>query len=195
MGRGARAGSGAGKGHRGLATAGRQRARRHAACYALRLSAVALLGTAALALVSGVPTPTPPEGAVASCQAPGDAATDEILFISQENARELAHAPGVAFVDCRSEDEFAAGHVTGSLHAEPASASAPAPLVHALAGASTVITYCDADQQCERSLRVASMLQKAGVRDVRVLEGGMPGWLAHGFPAESGTCSQCEGAP
>jgi rhodanese-related sulfurtransferase len=168
---------------------------RTAIAEALRLSAVALVGTVALALLSGVPTPTPPEGAIAACQAPGDAATDEILFISQENARELAHAPGVAFVDCRSEDEFAAGHVTGSLHAEPAVAAAPAPLVHALAGASTVITYCDAAQQCERSLRVASMLRQAGLRDVRVLEGGMPGWLEHGFPAESGTCGQCEGAP
>lgn len=162
---------------------------------ALRLSAVALLGTVALALVAGVPTPTPPVAAVASCQAPGDAATDEILFISQESARELAHAPGVTFVDCRSEDEFAAGHVSGSLHVEPAMAAAPAPLLQALAGASTVITYCDADQQCERSLRVASMLRKAGLRDVRVLEGGMPAWLERGFPAESGTCGQCEGAP
>ena len=168
---------------------------RTAIAEALRLSAVALLGTVVLALVSGVPMPTPPEGAVASCQAPGDAATDEILFISQENARELAHAPGVTFVDCRSEDEFAAGHVTGSLHVEPAVAAAPAPLLAALSGASTVITYCDADQQCERSLRVANLLRKAGVRDVRVLEGGMPGWLAHGFPAESGTCGECEGKP
>ena len=161
---------------------------------ALGLIAVALLGTVGLGLARGVPAPTPPEAAVAACQAPGDAASDDILFISPENARDLVQDPGVAFVDCRSQDEFAAGHVSGSLHVEPATA-APAPLVQALAGASTVITYCDAAQQCERSLRVASMLRQAGVRDVRVLEGGMPGWLERGFPAESGACGQCEGAP
>ena len=163
---------------------------------AVRLLAVALLGTVAIALVRGVPTPTPPETTAAvACQAPGDAATDDILYISQERARELAQKPGVAFVDCRSEDEFVAGHVSGSLHVEPAVAAPPEPLVAALAGASTVITYCDAAQQCERSLRIASMLRKAGVHDVRVLEGGLPAWIAHGYPAESGACVQCEGSP
>ena len=168
---------------------------RSALVQALGLIAVALLGAVALGLARGVPAPTPPEAVVAACQAPGDAATDDILFISPENAHDLVQDPGVAFVDCRTQDEFAAGHVSGSLHVEPALAAAPGPLVEALAGASTVITYCDAAQQCERSLRVASMLRQAGVRDVRVLEGGMPGWLERGFPAESGACGQCEAAP
>jgi len=162
---------------------------------ALRLCAVALVAAAGLALARGVPTPTPPRGAVATCQAPADVATDDILWISQENARALARSPGVTFVDCRSRDEFEAGHVSGSLHVEPSQASASAPLVEALAGASTVITYCDAAHQCERSFRIASMLHSAGVRDVRVLEGGLPAWLAHGYPAESGACGQCEGTP
>jgi rhodanese-related sulfurtransferase len=158
------------------------------------LCAVALLLALGLGLVRGVPSPTPPEPAVAACQAPGDVASDHDLFITQERAHSLSGSPGVAFVDCRSEAEFAAGHVSGSLHVEPGTAST-GPLVQALAGASTVITYCDADQQCERSLRVASMLQRAGVRDVRVLEGGMPAWLARGYPAESGECGQCEVSP
>jgi rhodanese-related sulfurtransferase len=162
---------------------------------AVRLVAVASLGAGAIALVRGVPTPTPPTDASAvACQAPGDAASDDILFITQGRARELAQAPGVAFVDCRSQDEFAAGHVSGSLHVEPAASAAPEPLVAALSGASTVITYCDAAQQCERSLRVASMLRSAGVPDVHVLEGGLPAWIAHGYPAESGACGHCEGA-
>jgi rhodanese-related sulfurtransferase len=117
----------------------------------------------------------------------------EVGWISQDQARSLTGAPGVAFVDCRPEREYEAGHVAGSVHVDGSSPFGSA--LQLLAGARTVIAYCDADHGCARSVQVASMLRHAGVPDVRVLEGGMPDWLQRGYPAESGVCGQCEGSP
>jgi rhodanese-related sulfurtransferase len=165
------------------------------AAQALRLCTVALAATLALALWRGVPRVARPDpGVASSCSAPAAGFGDPgALWISQDQARSLSGAPGVAFVDCRPEREYEAGHVAGSLHV-----NGDAPLTETLeqlAGAHTVITYCDADQGCARSVQVASKLRHAGVRDVRVLEGGLPDWLRRGYPAESGACGECEGSP
>jgi rhodanese-related sulfurtransferase len=150
----------------------------------------------ALGLTRGMPRPEAPKlvGGVAACHAPEPALPGEaaVPFIGTEQARGLVGSPGVMFVDCRPVEQFEDGHVSGALHAPLPQAQVPRPLLDSLAGATTVITYCDAHTQCERSLKMARMLLGAGVRDVRVLEGGMPAWLEHGYPAESGTCAQCE---
>jgi rhodanese-related sulfurtransferase len=166
------------------------------ASQALRLCAVAAGATLAVASWRGVPEIERADLATAgACAAPSAGADGEpgVGWISQDQARSLTGAPGVAFVDCRPEREYEAGHVAGSLHLD--GSTPPDSALQQLAGARTVIAYCDADQGCARSVRVASMLRHAGVRDVRVLEGGMPDWLQRGYPAESGVCGQCEGSP
>jgi rhodanese-related sulfurtransferase len=143
----------------------------------------------------GLPQPRPAGAEVAACRAPAQGfgqGEGGIHWITQEQARGLAGSLGVAFVDCRPRSEFEAGHVSGALHAEPRAPTIPPALLSSLTNASTVITYCDADRQCERSLEMARQLTAAGLRDVRVLEGGLPAWVQHGFPAESGACQQCE---
>lgn len=164
------------------------------ALQALRLCTVALAATLGLAYWRGVPTVARPAEAIAgACRAPDPGSADAIGWISQDLAHSLSGTPGVAFVDCRPEGEYEVGHVAGSLHVAETTPADKA--LQQLAGARTVIAYCDADHQCARSVRVASMLRKAGLPDVRVLEGGMPRWLERGYPAESGACGQCEGAP
>ena len=83
------------------------------------------------------------------------------------------------------------GHVTGALPIPPRAASPLAEdLVSLLQSATTVIAYCDTSESCGRSTRLATQILSASqVRDVRVLEGGMPGWIRRGFPAESGPCT------
>jgi rhodanese-related sulfurtransferase len=160
----------------------------------LRLSTVALAATLALVFWRGVPQVARPESAsAAACHAPVAGQSDGVGWISQDMARALSAAPGVAFVDCRPESEYEAGHVAGSLHVAGDTPSTGA--LQQLAGARTVIAYCDADHGCARSVEVASKLRQAGVGDVRVLEGGMPDWLQRGYPAESGVCGQCEATP
>lgn len=160
----------------------------------LRLCTVALAATLALVFWRGVPQVARPESAAAgACHAPVAGESDGVGWISQETARSLSALPGVTFVDCRPESEYQAGHVAGSLHVSGDGPSTGA--LQQLAGARTVIAYCDADHGCARSVEVASKLRQAGVADVRVLEGGMPDWLQRGYPAESGACGQCEGSP
>jgi rhodanese-related sulfurtransferase len=154
-----------------------------------------MIGTVALGLARGLPHPPPARAdQVAACHAPSgeDAFDGTVQWIKSDAARALSGTPGVAFVDCRPVEEFEAGHVTGAIHAQLPESSIARSLLDALASARTVITYCDATTQCERSLKMARLLTEAGLRDVRVLEGGMPEWLDHGYPAESGTCAQCE---
>ncbi|MFI5308878.1 MAG: rhodanese-like domain-containing protein, partial [Polyangiales bacterium] len=137
----------------------------------------------------------PATAPVASCRAPassGLSLDDDVRWVSQTDAERLAGTPGVTFVDCRPRPQFEAGHVAGAIHLDPDRSKSDSTLPAALAGAATVVTYCDAERQCERSMAMAKRLRDGGLRDVRVLEGGLPGWLQHGFPAESGTCEQCE---
>lgn len=166
------------------------------AAQTLRLCTVAILGTLVLGLTRGVPRVAPPkvENGVAACHAPEPALPGEtaVQFIGTDQARSMAGTPGVMFVDCRPVAQYEDGHVTGAIHAPLPASAVPRALLDSLTGATTVITYCDAATQCARSLKMARLLVDAGLHDVRVLEGGMPAWLEHGFPAESGTCAQCE---
>jgi rhodanese-related sulfurtransferase len=165
----------------------------------LRLCAVAAVATAVLGAWRGLPRrPAPPPTApVAACRAPASSGLlldSDVRWVSQAEAERLAGQPGVTFVDCRPRPQFEAGHVSGAIHLDPDRTTSDRGLSSTLAGAATVVTYCDAERQCERSMAMAKTLREAGLRDVRVLEGGLPGWLQHGFPAESGTCEQCEAA-
>jgi rhodanese-related sulfurtransferase len=159
----------------------------------LRLCAVALVGCLALGFLRGWPRTPSAKVEAGSCHAPAQGfGTSQVRWIEQAQARALVGSVGVAFVDCRPRSQFEGGHVSGAIHLDPGSNGVPQTLRTALSGASTVIAYCDAERQCERSLEVARQLTQAGLPDVRVLEGGLPAWVEHGFPAESGTCQQCE---
>jgi thiosulfate/3-mercaptopyruvate sulfurtransferase len=153
-----------------------------------------------LGATRGLPEPVvspAASGGATACAAPEDAAAEPVRFVSAAEARALSADGAVAFIDCRPKAEFEAGHVAGSLHVDLAAETPElAPAVeHAARSAATVITYCDATLDCERSLRVASLLSQTGARDVRVLEGGLPAWLAGGYPAQSGACAECEARP
>jgi rhodanese-related sulfurtransferase len=152
--------------------------------------------SALLGWVRGLPAPSAAaNGGVGTCQAPlpiGDSGA--VHWITQEQAKGLVGNPGVAFVDCRERAQFEAGHVTGSLHLQLSGGQVAPSLFDTLARMSTVITYCGGQGECARSMEMASLLHRSGLEDVRVLEGGMPVWLNLGYPAESGSCRDCEQA-
>jgi len=165
----------------------------------LRLLAVAVALAAVLVGVRGTPQfragKSDAAGAVGACVAP-DTGGFHVRYITPDEAHALLGQPSVAFVDCRPRQDFEAGHVAGSVHAEAEASDLGPTLLELARAAGTVVTYCDAQSECERSLRVATLLAQAGANDVRVLEGGMPAWLSEGFPAQSGTCDECgEGKP
>ena len=98
------------------------------------------------------------------------------------------------FVDARTAAEFAQGHVTGAVHLPPSGHPDEATAVAALRAFPLVVVY-DGGYACALAEDVARRLERAGLPDVRVLDGGWRGWLAAGGPGESGACSACEAAP
>jgi 3-mercaptopyruvate sulfurtransferase SseA len=153
----------------------------------------ALVGIGANALT---PHPAPLGKSVfATAEQPGAACADpqaSVARISVQEAKPLCLACKAVFVDARSSQEYAAGHVTGAVHLAPG--EPPGMLLEKLRAAPAVIVY-DRDRDCAAADRVATRLQAEGVRDVRVLTGAWPEWLAGGGPGESGSCSLCTAAP
>ena len=124
----------------------------------------------------------------AMCQVPGQVAA--VPRISVEEATPLCLACSAAFVDARSSEEYATGHVTGALHLSPG--KSPESVLWQLGGDRMVIVY-DRDPGCAQADEVAKVLLARGVRDVRVLTGAWPAWMAAGSPGASGPCPVCVG--
>jgi len=132
----------------------------------------------------GIPVHAAAESSDAACQDP----RASVARVSVEEAKPLCIACTAAFVDARSAQEYAAGHITGAVHLAPGHPAGS--LLPKLSAAPTVIVY-DRDRDCAAADQVAVLLKSNGVRDVRVLTGAWPEWLAVGGPGESGTCALC----
>jgi rhodanese-related sulfurtransferase len=146
------------------------------------------LGSILLA-IRGVPQPQPPTtGAV--CSVPQDFDMPAV-WITPKDARALIGDPSAVFVDCRSRSDYQSGHIASALSVPSDLETIPEPVLRMLAAARVIVAYCDAHSGCESSHRLAARLGELGYGDVRILKDGMPGWLQHGFPAESGACTVC----
>jgi thiosulfate sulfurtransferase len=119
----------------------------------------------------------------ASCVAP--AATPSV---SVRDAVAM-HRGGAAFVDLRSADVYAQGHVAGALHMPCRSATRPERMESARGR--TIILYGN-DQDAEWA---AEALRERGFSDVRVLAGDFAAWRAAQGPAEAGACDGCTNVP
>jgi hydroxyacylglutathione hydrolase len=99
----------------------------------------------------------------------------------QMSARELGARLGdVTVVDVRSATEWAGGHLPGALHI---------PLGYLAERAAEIPTGKPVVVQCQagaRSAIGASVLERAGVRNVINLTGGFSGWAAAGLPIVEG---------
>ncbi len=139
----------------------------------------------------GMPVLARPATEATSCSSPLPE-RPAVQWVSADAALQLLGRPDVAFVDTRSTEEFESGHIAGALHAPMTDGTIASRVRASLHGIGTVIAYCDGAGQCARSSRFAGLLSAEGWPDVRVLEGGIAGWLADGRPAESGECRQCQ---
>jgi 3-mercaptopyruvate sulfurtransferase SseA len=161
--------------------------------HALALCAAgALLGLAANGLT---PRPAPlgtrvtsaAEAPGAMCQLPGGRGP-VIPRISVEEAAPLCVACTALFVDARSAAEYQAGHIAGAIHLAPG--EQVDPVLWRLGVYETVIVY-DRDPSCALADQVGKTLRERGARDVRVLTGAWPAWMAAGAPGSTGPCAVC----
>jgi thiosulfate/3-mercaptopyruvate sulfurtransferase len=132
-------------------------------------------------------------------------AADE--FISADEAKALVGKPGVRFVFSDSEKEFERGHLPGSVAAyshdlhllDDVKACKGLPMCEPRAakfigetlgvdGATQVVVY-DGGMGVNASGNWF-FLKLYGVKDVRILEGGLATWKAHGGPLETGPAAK-----
>ena len=89
-------------------------------------------------------------------------------------------------LDVRGPDLFAAGHVAGALHLPHGKITAAR--MAAWPEDTLFVTYC-AGPHCNGAARGALRLAKLG-RPVKVMPGGVTGWIDEGFTLATGGLSQ-----
>ncbi|HEY2275486.1 MAG TPA: rhodanese-like domain-containing protein [Steroidobacteraceae bacterium] len=95
----------------------------------------------------------------------------------------LMQGPDFALLDVRSAEHYARGHVPGAAH-RPHRKITEARLAAFPAGTKFVV-YC-AGPHCNGAQRAALRLAQLG-RPVKLMLGGMTGWLDEGFEIECAT--------
>jgi rhodanese-related sulfurtransferase len=139
-----------------------------------------LVGAAALGFVTNsvredgltLVVPFPPEYRCRSVTASTPIETAE--------AKRLLGKRGTIFVDARTEEEFAKGHIEGAvnvpyLFVEPL----PPAALSSLKRYERVIVYCNT-RGAELSRLMAGELSEAGVKEVSYLAQGLRGWIEAG---------------
>lgn len=135
--------------------------------------------------------PVPADFRTVTACAPPVAEHPDVRWIEQDDARALVTSAAVVFVDARPMTDFETGHVPDAIAMPMETGVLDPETLPLVRGAETVVAYCDTNDDCAGSRRLAGLLAENGVRDVRVLRGGMPLWLSNDFPAESGACTRC----
>lgn len=145
---------------------------------------------------SAAPTPAPasPPSTAPPASAPPSAAdvptipdTREPLEVQYATVKKLFDAGAAVFVDARSPEEFAEGHIRGAVNLPFDDVFRKPDLAKQLAdGGKPIVAYCGGGD-CELSRNLAFSLIEAGHRKVLVFLGGTSGWTAAGQALEKGS--------
>jgi rhodanese-related sulfurtransferase len=103
--------------------------------------------------------------------------------IGRLEAIKLANANQAVYVDVRSEQSFASGHIKGAIsipHSQLAARFRDIP------PGKMVITYCACVEEHTAALTVLE-LNSHGFRNTAALQGGWKDWVAAGLPTATGT--------
>ncbi|MEZ4426777.1 MAG: rhodanese-like domain-containing protein [Nannocystaceae bacterium] len=99
----------------------------------------------------------------------------------------LERSGEVTFVDARSPDQYAIGHIPGAISLPADQAEAIVAVTSIVPQGGTVIAYCEG-LTCERSESLGQLLRDTvGCQNVLVLDGGFARWIESGAPIEQGS--------
>jgi rhodanese-related sulfurtransferase len=112
--------------------------------------------------------------------------TGERMDISLDEAEKLFFTDAAVFIDARSEEDYARGHIQNARclpwHEVDLRFMG---VTEALDLEMPIVTYCDGET-CELSHNLALFLRDAGFLNTRVLVNGWTLWQQAGLPVESG---------
>jgi rhodanese-related sulfurtransferase len=99
-------------------------------------------------------------------------------------AKTLYDSGQVLFVDARSREDYAAGHIKGAFSLPIAEFDEQIDKFSALFELDKpIVTYCSG-RTCEDSHHLAQLLIDRGYQNTSVMIDGFPGWEAEGYPIE-----------
>ena len=88
------------------------------------------------------------------------------------------------FLDAREPDDYAQGHIRGSINLPFESIDQYWAKVEPLIPKdTTIVTYCSGTE-CEASLMLARLLRERGYKNVEIFFGGWQTWNKHRWPIE-----------
>jgi len=112
--------------------------------------------------------------------------TGERMDISLDEAEKLFFTDAAVFIDARSEEDYARGHIRNARSLPWHEVDLRFMVVtEALDLKMPIVTYCDGET-CELSHNLALFLRDAGFLNTRVLVNGWALWQKAGLPVESG---------
>ena len=113
-------------------------------------------------------------------------ATGERMDISLGEAEKLFFTDAAVFIDARSEEDYARGHIQNARCLPWQEVDLRfMGVTEALDLEIPIVTYCDGEK-CELSHNLAPFLRDAGFLNTRVLVNGWTLWQQAGLPVESG---------
>jgi rhodanese-related sulfurtransferase len=112
--------------------------------------------------------------------------TGERMDISLDEAENLFFTGAAVFIDARSEQDYAQGHIQNARSLPWHEVDLKfMGVTEELDLEMPIVTYCDGET-CELSYNLALFLRDAGFLNTRVLVNGWTLWQQAGLPAESG---------
>ncbi|MFP4036759.1 MAG: rhodanese-like domain-containing protein [Desulfobacteraceae bacterium] len=110
--------------------------------------------------------------------------SDESLVVSLEEARDLCMEKNAVFLDARSPEDYARGHIRCAQNVPWQSFEAYIDRIWSgIPEEAWVVTYCDGEH-CSLGEDLARELTAMGYRNVRVLKNGWTRWREAGLPVE-----------
>jgi rhodanese-related sulfurtransferase len=103
---------------------------------------------------------------------------------SVARAMEIFDNGNVLFVDARSSDNYADGHIPGAISFPVGQFDEQIEsFLNQHPPDALIVTYCSG-RTCEDSHNLAQLLSDVGYTHLRVFIDGFPGWKAEGYPVE-----------
>jgi rhodanese-related sulfurtransferase len=151
---------------------------------ARQVPALVLLSVAAALAVNALRADRLPLAGDFSAAARMTTATGERMDIGLDEAQKLFAAHAAVFIDARSVEDYAKGHIQGALSLPWQEVDRNfLAVTQSLDVETQIVTYCDGET-CELSHDLALFLRDAGFLNTRVLINGWTLWQQAGLPAE-----------
>jgi rhodanese-related sulfurtransferase len=123
---------------------------------------------------AATPAATKPEVKEPPAEQSASAATKDLTM---KQVEKLLNNPTVQFIDARTSDKYAQGHIGNAINIYGVEAQQRIPELLAIPQDRIVVVYCDGGEECELSHMVADILKNFGYQKVFIYKGGWEEWV------------------